>query len=118
MNYPIPLEFLLKTLCETGQVALWRWPELTEFLLSHEARDTLYYIEHTTAAKGPYVLYYPLSAWADEQERQAELDRLIAQQEIDMAAAKERNRDETLRLITLAKRRGDMDEIKRLRKLL
>lgn len=116
----VPLELVLRSLCQDGQCALWSMTELKDWLMQHPARGTLYHIEHTTAAKGPHVLYYPMSAWEAEQQRSKEIDALlIKQNEQATIAQNERRQFERARLIEqigAAKKRGDLDTITELRK--
>jgi len=76
----IPLEIFLKALCPHGQFCLYDNPELLDYLQNHEFNGKLYHIEHTTAAKGPFVLWYPLEAWKNEQIRDDAINKLIAAQ--------------------------------------
>lgn len=116
----VPLELVLRSLCPNGQCALWSMTELKDWLMQHPSCGTLFYVEHTTSAKGPYVLYYPMSAWEAEQQRSKEIDALlIKQNEQATIAQNERRQFERARLIEqigAAKKRGDLDTITELRK--
>lgn len=76
----IPIELFLKDLCPYGKFSLCNSPDLFEYLETHEQNGKLFFIEKTTAACGPYVLWYPLSAWHEELKRQKELNELIEKQ--------------------------------------
>lgn len=77
----IPLELFLKIVCPHGQFCFWKYEkELLPILLASPENEKLFHIEHTTAAEGPYVLWYPLSRWHEEEERQKQFNELIYRQ--------------------------------------
>lgn len=112
----VPLELVLRSLCPDGQCALWSMTELKDWLMQHPSCGTLFYVEHTTSAKGPHVLYYPMSAWEAEQQRSKEIDKLIEKQYECVRIAQEARRLKIIEAIGAAKKRGDLDTITELRK--
>ena len=76
----IPLDIFLKfACCYSGQCSVSSYPELLICLMSHPERGKSFYLEKTSAAKGPWVLYTP-EGWKQEQEYNREINRLITEQ--------------------------------------
>lgn len=111
----IPLEVILANLCKTGSYSLADDPILLEFLERGVDRDKLYHIEYTTAAKGT-TLWFPMSAWYAEQQRQLEEEARVEAQYAYVKAKLAAQREELIRKIDAAKKRGDLDTIWELRK--
>lgn len=109
----LPIELFLKLCCPFGQACFWEHPELLPILEQHPDYGKLFHVEHTTAAKGPYVLWYPMSAWIEEQTRDAEINRLVALQYPAKESSKQSLAIQTLEMqITVAKEKGDNEMTK------
>ena len=77
----IPLELFLKFACSySGQCAISSYPEILAILQSSSEKDKLFYLEYTTAAKGPWVVWYPYSKWQEEQQEQERINSVIQAQ--------------------------------------
>ncbi len=100
----------------SGELSLWDRPELLDFLSNHPARGELFFLEHTTAAKGPWILWYPMAAWEEEQKRQADIDQCVTRQYAAIEQAKAYRYACIIVSINTAKKRGDLDAIVELRK--
>lgn len=76
----------------------------------------MFHVEETTAAKGPWVVWYPLSAWEAEVERQKAFDELVAKQYVVTEEVKQNRRAAIIERIAKAKQDGDIDTVNELRK--